>query len=154
MNDLISKSELRTEIIKFHTKKGYIRRSEVLQLLNDMPCKDNVIVLPCGPKTRVYAVCNNTDACPTCNDFSRGYCCEDQCMNKNVKDADGECYVINPQYSLIPLCERHFYEIHTFTLNTLGEVFSFLPQFGKTMFLTPAEADAKLEELNKEMEHE
>ena len=147
MNDLISKSELRKELSKISSEMGFVRKSDVMRILGSMPCKDNVVVLPCGPTTPVYEVCNNADACSTCNDFSRGYCCEDQCMNKNVKDADGECYVINPQYSLNPLCERHFYEVHKFTLDTLGDIFSSLPRFGKTIFLTESEAEAKLKEL-------
>lgn len=147
MNDLISKSKLRTEIIKLHTKKGYIKRSEVLQLLNNMPCKDNVLVLPCGPNTTVYAICNNGNACLTCDYLSRNYTRANQCINENVKGMDGESYVPDPQCSETPLCEKHFYKIYTFNLSTLGEIFTFLPRFGKTVFLTREEAEEKLKEL-------
>lgn len=37
MSDLISKSELRTEIFKLNTRNGRIRRSEVLQILDNYP---------------------------------------------------------------------------------------------------------------------
>lgn len=154
MNDLISKSELRKELAKLSSEMGFVRKSDVMRILGSMPCKDNVVVLPCGPNTTVYEVYNNADACLTCGYLSRGYNCEDQCMNESVKGMDGEIYVPNPQYSDTPLCEKHFYKVRPLTLYTLGEALSVLPRFGKTVFLTQAEAYAKLEELNKEMEHD
>ncbi len=153
MNDLISKSELRTEIIKLHTKKGYIKRSEVLQLLNNIPCEDNVLVLPCAVGTTVWTVFNNQDACSECIDFERGVY-HNWCSNENVIRKHGDPCVYDPQSAVSPLCKKHFYEVQSLKLDTLAEIFVYRNCFGKTMFLTRDEADAKLEELNKEMEHE
>lgn len=104
--------------------------------------------LPCGIGTTVYELENNTDACSECNDFEKGYChCDDYCGNKNVHDEEGDIYVFNPQYADRPLCEKHFYEITEYTMDSVDEIFNQRNAFGKTVFLTREEAEAKLKEV-------
>lgn len=106
--------------------------------------------LPCGIGTAVYEVENNADACSECNDFERGYCCDDYCGNENVHDEDGAAYVPNPQYADRPLCQKHFYEVNEYTMSNVDEIFNRRNSFGKTVFLTRDEAEAKLKEMEDE----
>lgn len=103
--------------------------------------------LPCGIGTTVFEVENNADACSECNDFERGYYCDDWCGNKNVHDEDGDVYVTNPQYADKPLCQKQFYEVNEYTMNNIDEIFNRRNSFGKTVFLTREEAEAKLKEM-------
>ena len=38
MSDLISKSTLRKELSKLHSEMGYVRKSEVMQILGSQKC--------------------------------------------------------------------------------------------------------------------
>lgn len=80
--------------------------------------------LPCGIGTTVYEVENNTDACCECNDFEKGYYCDDYCGNKSVHDKNEEVYISNPQYADTPLCQKHFYEINEYVMNNVYEIFN------------------------------
>ena len=110
--------------------------------------------LPCGIGTIVYEVENNADSCSECNDFERGYCCDDWCGNENVHDEDGDVYVPNPQYSDKPLCQKHFYEVNEYVMKNVDEIFNRRKTFGKTVFLTREEAEAKLKESEDANVHE
>lgn len=103
--------------------------------------------LPCKVGTIIYQIENNTDACCKCKDFKISYCDDDLCGNKNGHDEGGVFYVLNPQYADKPLCKKQFYEIKEYTMKTIDEIFCRRNDFGKTVFLTEAEAEAKLAEM-------
>lgn len=136
--------------IKGVTYPTYIGMAvDKLAAYEDAEEQELLLRLPCGIGTTVYEVENNTDACSECNDFERGYCCDDYCGNKNVHDEDGDVYVSNPQYADKPLCQKHFYEISEYTMNNVDRIFNRRKAFGKTVFLTYEEAEAKLKEMEE-----
>ena len=104
--------------------------------------------LPCAEGTTVYIIDNNTDACADCRYFESGYCCEDYCGNKNVKDEDGHSYPSYPQYSDNPLCEKHFLEV-VGRKSELDWIYRNRKIFGKSVFLTREEAEQALAEMQK-----
>lgn len=103
--------------------------------------------LPCKVGTIIYQIENNTDACCKCNYFENGGYDYDYCINKNVHDEDEDVYVFNPQYADKPLCKKQFYEIKEYTMKTIDEIFRRRNDFGKTVFLSRAEAESKLAEM-------
>lgn len=107
-----------------------------------------ILGLPCGIGTTVYEVENNADACSECNDFERGYYCDDWCGKKDVYDEDGDVYVTNPQYADKPLCPKQFYEVNEYTMNNVDEIFKRRNSFDKTVFLTREEAEENAKLLN------
>ena len=116
----------------------------------DLEEQGRLLRLPCKVGTIVYQMENNTDACYKCNNFeSDGYCDDDYCRNKNVHDKNGDLdfYVFNPQFADKPLCKKQFYEIEEYTMKTIDEIFCRRNDFGKTVFLSRAEAKAKLAEM-------
>ena len=121
---------------------------EKLAAYEDAEEQGLLLRLPCGVGTTIYKVENNATACGECNDFESGYGyrCDDYCDNKNVHDEDG-CYISNPQYADKPLCQKHFFEVNEYTMNSVDEIFRWRDSFGKTVFLAREEAEAKLEEL-------
>lgn len=123
---------------------------EKLGMYEDLEEQGLLLRLPCGIGTIVYEVENNADACIECSDFKKGYCCDDWCRNKNVHDEDGDIYVSNPQYADKPLCQKHFYEVNEYEMSNVDEIFNMRRDFGKTVFLTKKEAEAKLKELRGE----
>ena len=127
---------------------------EKLAAYEDAEEQGLLLRLPCGIGTAVYNVENNTDACSKCNDFERGYYCDDYCENKNVHYEDGDAHVSNPQYADKPLCQKQFYEISESTMNNVDEIFNLRNDFGKTIFLTREEAEAKLKEMEGNHEGE
>lgn len=122
---------------------------EKLGEYEDLEEQGLLLRLPCGIGTIVYEVENNADACSECSNFEKGYYCDDCCGNKNVHDEDGDIYVPNPQYADKPLCQKHFYEVNEYTMSNVDEIFNMRRAFGKTVFLTKEEAEAKLKELRR-----
>ncbi len=104
--------------------------------------------LPCGIGTTVYEIENNTDACFECSYFVNAYCgdCEDFCSNKDVRCNNGDRYS-HPQYADKPLCQKHFYEIEEYAMNNIDMIFNRRNDFGKTVFLSREQAEAKLAEM-------
>ena len=124
--------------------------TEKLAAYEDTEEQGLLLRLPCKVGTIVYQMENNTDACYKCNNFeSDGYCDDDYCRNKNVHDKNGDLdfYVFNPQFADKPLCKKQFYEIEEYTMKTIDEIFCRRNDFGKTVFLSRAEAKAKLAEM-------
>ena len=118
-----------------------------LKEYEDLEEQGLLLRLPCGVGTIVYKVENNADACSECNYFERGYCGDDWCGNENIHDEDGDIYVPNPQYADNPLCQKHFYEVNEYVMKNVDEIFNRRKAFGKTVFLTREEAEARLREL-------
>lgn len=97
--------------------------------------------LPIAEGTTVYIIDNNTDACTDgCKYFNVGYCCEDYCSMPNI---DNDVY---PQLSDTPICEKQYLEV-TEINPKLDWIFRNRDNFGKTIFLTQAEAEQKLKEM-------
>ena len=100
--------------------------------------------LPIAEGTTVYIIDNNTDACKDdCKYFNVGYCCEDYCSMPNI---DNDIY---PQFSDIPVCEKQYLEV-TEINPKLDWIFHNRDNFGKTVFLTLAEAEQKLKEMESD----
>ena len=100
--------------------------------------------LPCTEGKTVFVIKNNADACCDCDYFEKGYCCDDYCNNKIVKDEDEDIYPSYPQYSDNPLCEKHFWEVVEREAK-LDWIIRNMDNFGKTVFLTKEEAEQALE---------
>ena len=101
-----------------------------------------VAVAPIAECTTVYKIENNTDACTDdCEYFNVGYCCEDYCSKPNVEDD------VYPQLSDIPVCEKQYLEVSELKPD-IDWIFHNRDNFGKTVFLTKAEAEKKLKEMN------
>lgn len=97
--------------------------------------------LPIAEGTTVYIIENNTDACTDdCEFFNVGHCCEDYCSMPNI---DNNVY---PQLSDIPVCEKQYLEVSEINPK-LDWIFRNRDNFGKTVFLTQAEAEQKLKEM-------
>lgn len=105
-----------------------------------------LIKLPCKVGDAYYSMEVNTDSCEECAFFQRGCYCDDWCANNAVRDEDGGT-LINPQYSDKAFCKKHFYEINKCCFGNVDEIFNLRECFGKTVFLTKPEAEAKLKEL-------
>lgn len=134
----------------FNNKTGNIFEGEAIDKLaayEDAEEQGLLLRLPCGIGTTVYEIENNTDACFKCDYFVNAYCndCEDFCSNKDVRD-DGDIYV-HPQYADKPLCQKHFYEVNEYMMNNIDEIFNRRNDFGKSVFLSREEAEAKLAEM-------
>lgn len=108
--------------------------------------RGRLIKLPCKVGDTYYSIEVNTDSCEECNFFQKGCYCDDWCNNKSVRDENGDT-LINPQYSDDVFCKNHFYEINKCCFGNIDEIFVLREQFGKTVFLTKSEAEAKLKEL-------
>lgn len=112
----------------------------------DLEEQGRLIKLPCKVGDTYYSIEVNTDSCEECHFFQKGYYCDDLCTNKAVRDEDGDM-LINPQYSDKAFCKKHFYEINKCCFDNVDEIFNLRKCFGKTVFLTKSEAEAKLKEL-------
>lgn len=121
---------------------------EELKAYRDAEEQGLLLRLPCREGAIVYQITNNTDACADCRFFDKGYCVEDYCGNKNVKDEDGHAYPSYPQYADNPLCDKHFYEIVEIKTN-LDWIYHHKDEFGKTVFLDDDVAEQKLKELGE-----
>ena len=119
---------------------------EKLKDYEDLEEQGRLIKLPCKVGNTYYSIEVNTDSCEECNFFQKGYYCDDWCNNKSVRDENGDT-LINPQYSNNVFCKNHFYEINKCCFDNIDEIFDLREQFGKTVFLTKSEAEAKLKEL-------
>lgn len=112
----------------------------------DLEEQGRLVKLPCKVGDTYYSIEVNTDSCEECNFFQKGYYCDDWCNNKSVRDENGDT-LINPQYSDETFCKNHFYEINKCCFKNIDEIFNLRERFGKTVFLTEPEAEAKLKEL-------
>lgn len=112
----------------------------------DLEEQGRLVILPCKVGETYYSIEVNTESCEECAFFQKGYYCEDFCENKIVTDEDGDT-LINPQYSDKVFCKKHFYEINKCFFDNVDEIFNLRECFGKTVFLTKSEAEAKLKEL-------
>ena len=100
--------------------------------------------LPIAEGTTVYTIDNNTDACTDgCEYFNVGHCCEDYCSMPNI---DNDVY---PQLSDTPVCKKQYLEVAEINPK-LDWIFRNRDNFGKTVFLTKAEAEQKLKEMESE----
>lgn len=119
---------------------------EQLKEYEDLEEQGRLVKLPCKVGNTYYSIEVNTDSYEECNFFHKGYCCDDWCNNKTVLDENGDT-LINPQYSDKVFCKNHFYEINRCCFDNIDRIFNLREQFGKTVFLTKAEAEAKLKEM-------
>ena len=145
MERLTEKSLRPNEYMMKKPTEGNCRKAiDKLGAYEDAEEQGLLLRLPCAEGTTVYIINNNTDACADCRYFEKGYCCEDYCGNKNVKDEDGHSYPTYPQYSDSPLCEKHFLEVIEGKME-LDWIYRNRENFGKTVFLTREEAEQALE---------
>lgn len=119
---------------------------EKLKEYEDLEEQGKLVILPCKIGDTYYSIEVNTDSCEECAFFQKGYYCDDWCTNNAVRDEDGDT-LINPQYSDKAFCKKHFYEINKCCFDDIDEIFNLRQCFGKTVFLTKSEAEAKLKEL-------
>ena len=126
-------------------EEGYCAM-EKLADYEDAEEQGRLVKLPCKVGDTYYSIEVNTDSCEECAFFQKGYYCDDLCTNNAVRDEDGDT-LINPQYSDKAFCKKHFYEINKFCFDDVDEIFNLRKCFGKTIFLTKSEAEAKLKEL-------
>ena len=113
--------------------------------------KGLLLWLPVAPNTTVYEICNNADACCECEYFEKGYCCDDYCNNKDVRNEDGETYLSFPQFADKPICEKHYLMVQPVKM-TLEMIVRNMDNFGITIFKTQEEAEQKLKEMESEAE--
>lgn len=118
---------------------------EQLKEYQQLEEQGRLVKLPCKVRDTYYSIEVNTDSCEECNFFQKGCYCDDWCNNKSVRDENGDT-LINPQYSDYVFCKNHFYEINKCCFGNIDEIFDLREQFGKTVFLTKSEAEAKLKE--------
>ena len=98
------------------------------------------VVLPCKPGDTVYELHNNTDACMDCRYRFVGFN-DEWCENDDVKYS---CY---PTIAEIPLCEKQFMEIISYTPDE-KYIVNHRECFGKTIFITHEEAEAALAKMD------
>lgn len=123
---------------------------ETLKSYEDLEEQGLLLRLPVAVGENVFVVRNNADACCDCGHFEKGYCCDDYCNNKTVKDEDEDIYPSYPQYSDNPLCEKHFWEVVE-RKTKLDWIIRNIGNFGKTVFLTKEEAELEL--ANRQQSH-
>lgn len=98
-----------------------------------------LVVLPCKVGDTVYEISNNTDACNGCQHYEGIYGSgESWCMQ--IDDVDLRYY---PNIAEKPLCEKQFMEVVAHKPE-IDWIFTHRNDFGKTVFLTHAEAEAAL----------
>lgn len=115
-----------------------------IQDLIDAEEQGLLLKLPTTEGTTVYMISNNTDCCYDCDYFEKGYYeCEDECRKLDDRP-------IYPQYAEEPICEKQFLEVIECKPN-LDWIFNSRKSFGKTVFLTRQEVEAKLRELKGEV---
>ena len=129
-----------------YSKANYNKILTKLGEYEDLEEHGRLVILPCKVGDTYYSIEVNTDSCEECAFFQKGYYCDDLCTNKAVRDEDGDT-LINPQYSDKAFCKKHFYEINKFCFDNVDEIFNLRKCFGKTVFFTKSEAEAKLKEL-------
>ena len=127
----------------FEQLSGWLEKSKEYQQLEE---QGRLVKLPCKVGDTYYSIEVNTDFCEECTFFQKECYCDDWCNNKAVRDENGDT-LINPQYSDEVFCKNHFYEINRCCFSNIDEIFNLREEFGKTVFLTKSEAEAKLEEL-------
>ena len=138
------------ERLTMKTEDGYERvstRTKNQQLIDklayyeDLEEQGRLLRLPIAEDTTVYVIDNNTDACTDdCEYFNVGYCCEDYCSMSDVEDD------VYPQLSDTSVCENQYLEVIEINPK-LDWIFRNRYNFGKTVFLTQAEAEQKLNEM-------
>lgn len=128
------------------TLKAYIELLEELKAYKDAEEQGLLLKLPVAVGKTVFVIKNNADSCFDCGHFEKGYCCDDYCNNKTVKDEDEDVYPSYPQYSDNPLCEKHFWEVVEREAK-LDWIIGNMNNFNKTVFLTKEEAEQALKEL-------
>lgn len=128
-------------------EEGYCAM-ERLTAYEDAEEQGFLLRLPCKVGDTVFVIKNNADACCDCVYFEKGYCCDDYCNNKTVKDEDEDVYPSYPQYSDNPLCEKHFWEVAE-RETKLDWIIRNLNNFGKTVFLTKEEAEQALKQMGE-----
>ena len=120
-----------------HIQKAFEKLAEY----EDLEEQGLLLRLPIAEDTTVYVIDNNTDACTDdCEYFNVGYCCEDYCSMPNVEDD------VYPQLSDTSVCENQYLEVIEINPK-LDWIFRNRYNFGKTVFLTQAEAEQKLNEM-------
>ncbi|MGN0998673.1 MAG: hypothetical protein ACI4PO_03900 [Faecousia sp.] len=127
----------REELVDFKKLGSIDHIRELVQAKKD----GRLVVLPCKVGDTVYEICNNTDACKECDSYSTFYGMDNLC------DAvDGE-ERYNPRIADRPICEKQFMEAMELTAS-IDYIFNHRKDFGKTVFLTRAEAEAAIAEDN------
>ena len=100
-----------------------------------------LVALPCKAGDTVYEISNNTDACNGCQHYEGIYGSgESWCMQ--IDDVDLRYY---PNIAEKPLCEKQFMEVVAHKPE-IDWIFTHRNDFGKTVFLTHAEAEAAMAE--------
>lgn len=95
--------------------------------------------LPVSEGATVYFIKNNSDCCGDCNYFEEGgYGFEDMCRKHDYRQY--------PQYADEPVCENQFLEVIEYK-PSLDWIFNSRKLFGKTVYLTKAEAEKALAEM-------
>ena len=106
-----------------------------------------LVALPCKADDTVYEISNNTDACNGCQHYEGIYGSgESWCMQ--IDDVDLRYY---PNIAEKPLCEKQFMEVVAHKPE-IDWIFTHRNDFGKTVFLTRAEAEQKLHDIKSELD--
>lgn len=106
-----------------------------------------LVALPCKAGDTVYEISNNTDACNGCQHYEGIYGSgESWCMQ--IDDVDLRYY---PNIAEKPLCEKQFMEVVAHKPE-IDWIFTHRNDFGKTVFLTRAEAEQKLHDIKSELD--
>lgn len=106
-----------------------------------------LVSLPCKAGDTVYEISNNTDACNGCQHYEGIYGSgESWCMQ--IDDVDLRFY---PNIAEKPLCEKQFMEVVAHKPE-IDWIFTHRNDFGKTVFLTRAEAEQKLHDIKSELD--
>ena len=143
------------ERLTMKTEDGYERvstRTKNQQLIDKLAYYEGLeeqgrlLRLPIAEDTTVYVIDNNTDARTDDREYCNvGYCCEAYCSLPTVEDD------VYPQLSDTPVCEKQYLEVIEINPK-LDWIFRNRDNFGKTIFLTQAEAEQKLKEMESELE--
>lgn len=117
---------------------GVQHSDHVFEAVADHLIANGVILLPCTEGATVFEVSNNTEACHDCNCFSSFYGMDSIC---DIADGEDRYY---PDNAKSPICEKQFMHIVAHTPDAEW-IFRHRAEFGKTVFLTHAEAVHALE---------
>ena len=101
--------------------------------LEDKIESGQAVILPCKENDPVYQIEWNREACYDCDYDCRGHKYSSFSGNDDSFDRNDNCH-------------KHFLEINEYKFNLRYFVMN-KHRFGKSIFLTPEEAEAKLEEL-------
>lgn len=146
----VEKNMFKWDVIR-HLRDFSEKYREQVKEYQQLEKQNRLVKLPCKTGDTYYNIEVNTDSCKECAFLQKGYYYDDFCINKAVRDENGDT-LINPQYSDKVFCKKHFYEINKCCFDNVDEIFNLRKCFGKTVFFIKVEAEAELKKLRDEKE--